>query len=168
MASGAASAAPHHTAPQDEKSDDVYTAPPKAAPVSPPETPPQFESFEALIAALPREKIGIKSDIDRYFRLVSFRPGHLRIAKPKGAPPSLIGRAVEAFTDLTGELWVIDITDEAGGETLKEKRVREAQEREAKDKAHPAFAHPLLKDAKLIEIRGATPTSTQSTNKGEI
>ena len=139
---------------------DIYSAPPDAVVVSESAAVQNFADFEALVEALPREKIGIKSDIDRYFRVLSYRAGHLRISKPKAAPPSLIGRAVEAFTDLTGELWVIDITDEAGGETLKEKRVRETKEREAKDRAHPAFNHSLLKRARLIEIREVVPTSS--------
>jgi len=155
---------------------DVHGSPPKPAvalvPNTPsktaPETVSNFESFEALVEALPRESIGVKSDIDRHFRVVSFRPGHLRISKLKSAPPSLVGRAVDAFTDLTGELWVIDIVDEPGAETLKEKRRREEKERDAQDKAHPAFAHPLLKGAKLIEIRSAAPTSTVSSVKREI
>ena len=71
----------------------------------------------------------------------------------------MIGRAVDAFTDLTGELWVVDVVDEQGGETLKEKRQREIDEQAAKDRAHPAFNHPLLKVAKLIEIRDVAPTS---------
>ena len=108
---------------------------------------------------MPREQIGIKSDIDRYFRVVTFRAGHLRIEKPNGGPPSLIGRAVDAFTDLTGELWVIDIVDEAGDETLKEKRVRLEKKQANKDRAHPAFQHSLLKNAKLIEIRDVETTS---------
>ena len=140
---------------------DIYSQPPEAVAPSEPDAPTQsFATFDALIAALPREKIGIKSDIDRYFSVVTYRAGHIRIAKPKAsAPPSMIGRAVDAFTDLTGELWVIDVVDDKGSETLKEKRIREEKEQAAKDRAHPAFHHPLLKSAKLIEIRNVAPTS---------
>ena len=146
-----------------EENPDIHSAPPEAVPVPEPSaTARKFDSFEAMVAALPRERIGVKSDIDRYFRIVSYRAGHLRISKPKGGPPSLIGRAVDAFTDLTGELWVIDIVDEAGTETLKEKRVRDEKEQSDKDRAHPAFTHSLLKGARLIEIRDVALTSEAS------
>ena len=143
--------------------EDVHSHPPEAAPepiASAPAPSHSFDNFEALVAALPREKIGVKSDIDRYFRIVSYRSGHIRISKPKGGPPSLIGRVIDAFTELTGELWVIDIVDEDGQETLKEKRVRLETEQDAKDKSHPAFNHQLLKTARLIEIRDVAPTSS--------
>ena len=143
--------------------EDVHSHPPEAAPepiASASASSHSFDNFEALVAALPREKIGVKSDIDRYFRIVSYRSGHIRISKPKGGPPSLIGRVIDAFTELTGELWVIDIVDEDGQETLKEKRVRLETEQDAKDKSHPAFNHQLLKTARLIEIRDVAPTSS--------
>ena len=140
---------------------DIHSQPPTAVEPSEPNTPTQsFATFDELVDALPREKIGVKSDIDRYFSVVTYRAGHIRISKPKAsAPPSMIGRAVDAFTDLTGELWVIDVVDEDGAETLKEKRMRVEKEQAAKDRAHPAFNHPLLKSAKLIEIRDVAPTS---------
>ena len=143
---------------------DIHSTPPAAAPVAEAQSHnvQTYETFEALVAALPREQIGIKSDLDRYFNIVTYRAGHLRISKPKGGPPSLIGRAVDAFTDLTGELWVIDIVDEQGGESLKEKRVRLEKEQAEKDRSHPAFNHSLLKNAKVIEIRDVTPTSKET------
>ena len=149
------------TADPELDSDPIHSQPPAGVEPSESDMPTQsFATFDELIAALPRDKIGVKSDIDRYFRIVTYRSGHIRISKPKSsAPPSMIGRAVDAFTDLTGELWVIDIVDEDGAETLKEKRMREEKEQAAKDRAHPAFAHPLLKSAKLIEIRDVAPTS---------
>jgi len=54
---------------------------------------------------------------------------------------------------------VIDIVDEDGAESLKDKRVRLEKEQSDKDRAHPAFEHSLLKNAKLIEIRSTAPTS---------
>ena len=140
---------------------DIHSAPPEPAPIeAAPETSAhQYDTFEDLVAALPRERIGVKSDLERYFNIVTYRAGHLRISKPKGGPTSLIGRAVDAFTDLTGELWVIDIVDEDGAESLKDKRVRLEKEQADKDRAHPAFEHSLLKNAKLIEIRSTAPTS---------
>lgn len=135
---------------------------PQAAAVSAPA--PRLEKLEDLVMALPETQAALRYDIEKYVRPIRFRQGSITIAKLDNAPASLIGRMVEALRDLTGELWLIDQEDGKAAATLREQKEQAIAEQDARDRAHPAFSHPLLKDARLIEIRDIGPKSGPDDN----
>ena len=75
---------------------------PEAAPTPAPTL--QIESLEDLVAALPDSQISLKYDVEKYVRVIRFRRGSITIENVTDAPPSLVGRMVEALNTLTGQL----------------------------------------------------------------
>jgi len=134
-------------------------AAPKSAPAPQMKAAPsiQLESFQDIIAALPDSQIALKYDIEKYVRPIRFKQGSITFQPGDGAPVSLIGKIVQTIKDLTGELWIVSPETSGGGETLWETRKNAAAAKHASDRAHPAFEHPMLKAAKLIEIRHTGP-----------
>lgn len=125
-----------------------------SAPVSAPIASPSIEikSLADLVEALPPAQIKLRSDIERYVRTVSFKPGkaELHISDPRYL--NLIGKIVQALLDLTGELWVVSPSDAPGEASIAEQKKAARQKRDAEERAHPAFSHPLLAGAKLLAI----------------
>ena len=119
-----------------------------------PETPAiEIGSFEDFVAALPDTQIRLKSDLERYVRLVSFKRGAISVNITDPRQNALIGKIVSALQEMTGDLWVVSPSDETGEEPLSHQRKSAAAAQDAEDRAHPAFSHPLLTSAKELYIR---------------
>jgi len=119
-----------------------------------PETPAlELGSFAEFIAALPDSQIKLKSDLERYVRLVSFKRGAISINITDPRQNNLIGKIVKALKELTGDLWIVSPSDEEGEVPLSQQRKAAIAAQDEEDRAHPAFAHPLLKNAKELYIR---------------
>lgn len=113
----------------------------------------EIESFEAFIAALPDTQIKLKSDLERYVRLVSFKRGAISVNITDPRQNVLIGKIVTALQEMTGDLWIVSPSDEEGAPTLSHQRKSAAAAQDAEDRSHPAFSHPLLSSAKELYIR---------------
>lgn len=135
---------------------------PEAAPLAHPA--PRLEKLEDFTEALTDKQAALKYDIEKFVRPIRFRQGSITIENLVDAPPSLVGRMVEALREITGDLWLVDQEAGQGEATLSERRKKAIADRDAADRAHPAFEHPLFKTAKLIEIRDTAPTSVTETN----
>ena len=115
---------------------------------------PVISSLQDFVDALPVHKLMLKSDIERYVRVVSFKPGSLEInITDERKKSTLIGQIVQAFSDVTGELWVVSPSDELGTPPLREQARQKQAAQDSEDRSHPAFGHALLAKAKLLEIR---------------
>ncbi len=139
----------------------AMTSPKQAPSVAPAVTIACLEDFTS---ALPEQMAALRYDVEKYVRPIRFRPGSITIENLDGAPPSLVGRMVEALRDITGDLWLIDQEAGKGEIPLAEQRKQAIAERDARDKSHPAFSHPLLMSAELIEIRDVPTTSGSHSN----
>lgn len=116
---------------------------------------PQIEigSFQDFVSALPDSQIKLKSDLERYVRLVNFKRGAITVNITDPRQNTLIGKIVKAMQDLTGDLWIVSPSDEAGAAPLAQQRKAAIAQQDAEDRGHPAFSHPLLKNAKELYIR---------------
>ncbi len=130
---------------------------PQSVPVTAPTL--QINSLAEFAEHLPDSQIQLKYDVERYVRVVRFKPGSITIAKMEQAPVTLVGRMVEVLREMTGELWLVDQVDGEGAPTLADARKTAIAEQDARDRSHPAFEHSLLKKAKLLEIRDVPTTS---------
>ncbi|WP_418152350.1 hypothetical protein AB8615_10275 [Litorimonas sp. RW-G-Af-16] len=130
-------------------------------PITPPASDIQITSLAELVEALPDSQIMLRSDIERYIRPVSFKPGkaELRVTDPRFN--NLIGKIVQALSDLTGELWIVSPSDQEGEPTLAEQKRAARKSRDAAERAHPAFAHPLLANGTLLGIHDVTTNIIQ-------
>jgi len=124
---------------------------PQSVPVSEPAK--EIQSVAELAEALPKSKIKLKSDIERYVHPIQWKRQNVRVEIAEGAPVDLIGKMVAALQDLTSVPWLISPEKSGGGITLAEARRKAKTDQEKKDKSHPAFAHPLLKNAQLLGIQ---------------
>ncbi|MBC6412369.1 MAG: DNA polymerase III subunit gamma/tau [Hyphomonadaceae bacterium] len=132
--------------------------------ITPPVTAPEAVSkmrtiagLEEFVEALPRDKAALKYEVEKHIRLIRFKQGLITIENLTDAPPTLVGRMVEALSDLTGQLWLIDQESGPGEPSLSEQRRIAREKQDAEDRSHPAFSHPLLQGAELIDIRDIKP-----------
>ncbi len=130
---------------------------PQAVPVSKPAL--TLNTLSDFTAALPDSQIQLKYDVEKYVRVIRFKPGAITIEKMNEAPVTLVGRMVEALRDITGELWLIEQEDGDGGLSIADARKKAQAEQDQADRSHPAFEHSLLKNAQLLEIRDTIPKS---------
>ncbi len=136
--------------PSSEVAMSMVTAP---KPIEPNPQNLRIESLQDFTQALPDHKVMLKSDIERYVRVVSFKPGALEINITDDKKRStLMGQIVQAFSDMTGELWVVSPSNELGQPPLREQARDKKSAQDAEDRAHPAFEHSLLSKAKLLDI----------------
>lgn len=113
----------------------------------------EIESFADFVAALPDSQIKLKSDLERYIRLVSFKRGAISVNITDPRQNTLIGKIVKALQDMTGDLWIVSPSNEEGEPPLAHQRKSAIAAQDAEDRSHPAFFHPLLKNAKELYIR---------------
>ncbi|WP_427452775.1 DNA polymerase III subunit gamma/tau [Litorimonas sp. WD9-15] len=122
-------------------------------PVTPPKPALELGSFAEFVDALPATKIKLKYDLERYIRLVSFKRGAIKINITDPRQNSLIGKIVAELQEMTGDLWIVSPSDDAGEPPLAEQRKASVAAQKEKDFSHPAFQHPMLKNAKLLGIK---------------
>ncbi|MBI1406469.1 MAG: DNA polymerase III subunit gamma/tau [Caulobacter sp.] len=115
---------------------------------------PTLASFEDVLAMIDRKReIGLKLDVDRYLRLVSFRPGAIVFEPAPGAPSNLSGRLVSKLKEWTGQPWLVATDGGGGAETAWEKQKREQREARAEIEADP-FVRSVLEAFPGAEILG--------------
>ena len=116
-------------------------------------SPQSFEDVVALIDA--RRDIGLKLDMEKYVRLISFRPGAVEFAPAPGAPANLAHRLSARLKEWTGQPWLVAAQGGGGAETLAERRDRELAKAHEEAMGEP-FVQALMTafpGAELLEVR---------------
>ena len=72
-----------------------------------------------------RRDIGLKLDVEKYMRPISFRTGAITFEPVPGAPSSLAQRLVARLKEWTGQAWLVAAEGGGGAETLLEREKRE-------------------------------------------
>jgi DNA polymerase-3 subunit gamma/tau len=125
---------------------------------------PAPQSFEEVVALIDeRRDIGLRLDVERYVRLVSFRPGAIEFAPVPGAPSNLAHRLAGRLKEWTGQPWLVAAQGGGGGETLLER-----QNRAVADAHREALAEPFVQavlatfpGTEILEVRQlAAPEAT--------
>jgi DNA polymerase-3 subunit gamma/tau len=120
---------------------------------------PQLASFEDVVKMIEAKRdIGLKLDVDRFVRLVSFRQGAIEFEPAPGAPSNLAGRIAKNLKEWTGQTWLV-ATAGGGGESIDERRRREQREERAAIEADP-FVRSVMEafpGAEIIEVRIVAP-----------
>lgn len=91
-----------------------------ARPVQQPALPnPQnFEQVVALIGE--KREITLQMDVERFVKVVSFKPGAITYEPAPGSPHDLARRLAGRLREWTGRTWLIAANGQGGGETLIE------------------------------------------------
>jgi DNA polymerase-3 subunit gamma/tau len=130
---------------------------------------PRPQSFEEVVALIgDKRDIGLRMDVERCVRLVSFKPGSLEIELTPNAPSDLVRRLMGRLREWTGQSWMISIQGGGGGETLIERERRgKAEERKAIEQ--DPFVQAVLQafpGAELGDIRPLVQTPVASPTEG--
>ncbi|MCF3627614.1 DNA polymerase III subunit gamma/tau [Thalassospiraceae bacterium LMO-SO8] len=126
-------------APDYDAEPDYDPAPTTAADSGPMQA--RIESFTDLVALAGQLKEGIlQSHMTAQVHLVTFEPGRMEFRPGPGAPDNLAGDLGKFLKSVTGERWMVTVSNEAGQPTLAEQRAK-AQAAE-KDEVSQ---HPLVK-----------------------
>jgi len=111
----------------------MLAARPMAAPALP--DPQSFEAVVALIGE--KREITLQMDVERYVRVVSFRPGAITYEPAEGSPHDLARRLAGRLKEWTGRTWLIAANGQGGGETLIEVEKKARAARRAAVEADP-------------------------------
>ena len=126
-------------APDYDAEPDYDAAPTAAADTAPLQA--RLDSFADLVALAGQLKEGIlQSHMTAQVHLVTFEPGRMEFRPGPGAPDNLAGDLGKFLKSVTGERWMVTVSNEAGQPTLAEQRAK-AQAAE-KDEVSQ---HPLVK-----------------------
>jgi DNA polymerase-3 subunit gamma/tau len=124
-------------------------------PVTPAVPTMRLESFADYVEQV--DDLRLRHDLERYVSVVSFTDGQAEIHITEARYNSIVGRMVRSLQDITGQQWLVSPVPTIGELPLAEQRRAAKAQQDADDRSHPAFSHPLLKDAKILEIKDRAP-----------
>ncbi len=82
-----------------------------------------FDDVMALIEA--KRDVLLRTDVHRFVRPVSFRPGAIEFEPVPGAPANLAQRLSSKLKEWTGQPWLVAAQGQGGAESLMERAARE-------------------------------------------
>jgi DNA polymerase-3 subunit gamma/tau len=97
-------------------------------PLAAPEAQGLLQSFEDVVKLIETKRDALlKVDVDRFVRLVDFKPGVITFAPAPGAPANLHQRLSNRLKEWTGQPWRMVIEGGGGSETAHEREQKEAR-----------------------------------------
>jgi DNA polymerase-3 subunit gamma/tau len=137
-----------------------------------PARPQSFEEVVALIGA--RRDVRLQVDVQRFVRLVSFKPGAIVYEPAPGAPDDLPRRLSLRLKEWTGQVWLIAAEGGGGAESLYEREKRERAEARARIEADPfvkdvmaAFPGAEIVGVRTLAVEPVAAPSAGTTSEGE-
>jgi DNA polymerase-3 subunit gamma/tau len=121
----------------------------------------QPRSFDELVRlAEARRDVGLRLDLERYVRPISFRAGAVVFEAAPGAPANLSQRLVARLKEWTGQPWLVACEHGGGAETLFERQKRAAARAQEQALEEP-FVQAVLAafpGTEILEVRHPSPT----------
>jgi len=132
-------------------------------------------SIDDMVEAMSdRADAALRSDMMRFIRPVSFKPGRIVFEPAEHAPPDLAQRLAKRLQDWTGVTWaVLPTHDSRGGETIRERHKREEREHLERVSRDPAVQQALriFPGAEIVDVRrpatAADQDATEETAKSQ-
>jgi DNA polymerase-3 subunit gamma/tau len=131
-------------------------AQPSIRPVAAPEAQGLLQSFEDVVRLIETKRDPLlKADVDRFVRLVDFKPGVITFSPAQGAPANLHQRLSSRLKEWTGQPWRMVIEGGGGLETAYEREQRELQAIRAEAENHPTIQALLeaFPGAEIVSVR---------------
>jgi DNA polymerase-3 subunit gamma/tau len=129
---------------------------PSLRPVAAVEAETVLKSFDDVVRLIEaRRDPLLKVDVDRFVRLVEFKPGQITFSPAPGAPANLTQRLGARLKEWTGQPWRMVIEGGGGAETAHEREQREATAFRAEAEADPMVQALLtaFPGAEVIGVR---------------
>jgi DNA polymerase-3 subunit gamma/tau len=114
-----------------------------------------------------RRDIGLKLDVEKYVRPISFRPGAIEFEPVPGAPANLAQRLSARLKEWTGQPWLVAAQGGGGAETLLERQNRALAQANEDALAEPFIQAVLatFPGTEILEVRQmatlAAPAETE-------
>jgi DNA polymerase-3 subunit gamma/tau len=116
-------------------------------------SPKTFEEVVRLIGE--RRDVALRLDVEKYFRLISFRMGAICFEPADGAPGSLAQRLASQLKAWTGQPWLVAAEGGGGAETLLERQKR-VQEGARADVLTDPFVQSVMEafpGSEIVDVR---------------
>jgi DNA polymerase-3 subunit gamma/tau len=135
-----------------------YAAPqPNLRPAPQIEAQTVLQSFEDVVKLIDAKRdVVLKLDVDRFVKLVDFKPGQITFNTAEGAPDNLRQRLAGRLKEWTGRPWMMVVEGGAqGAETQYEREQREAAAFRAQIESHPTIValKAAFPGAEIVNIR---------------
>ena len=105
---------------------------------------PNPQTFGEVLQLIEQKRdIGLRVDVERYVRLVSFRPGAITFEPAPNAPIDLVRKLSMKLKEWTGQRWLIATEGQGGAETVYERDQRETAAAKARILESPFVANLL-------------------------
>ncbi len=130
-------------------------AQPSIRPVAQPETTVLLQTFDDVVRLIDAKRdVTLKLDVERFVRLVDFKPGVISFEPGPGAPANLSQRLSGRLREWTGQRWMMDL-QVGGRESLRDVRTREDAEERVRLEADPFVAAMMLAfpGAEIVGVR---------------
>ncbi len=113
------------------------SAQPSLRPVPKPEGAAVLQTFEDVVALIDAKRdVTLKLDVERFVRLVDFKPGVISFEPGPGAPANLSQRLSGRLREWTGQRWMMDL-QVGGRESVRDRQLRQDTEQRARLEADP-------------------------------
>jgi DNA polymerase-3 subunit gamma/tau len=134
------------------------------------------ESFVEVadLLAKDRETTGIAMQVKNYMHLVKFEPGRIEFRPARGARSDLSTQLIKAMNSLTGQRWLVSVSErEEGAPTLKEQELEALEQRKA-DASHDPLVKAIIEGlpkAKIVAVHlppGQEETAGEEDESGSV
>jgi DNA polymerase III subunit gamma/tau len=126
---------------------------------------PDPQTFDQTVALIGEKRdIGLQMDVQRYVRLIAFKPGAITFEPVAGAPHDLARRLASRLKDWTGRTWLIAANGQGGGETLieRDRREKDAARRAILDDPFVKAVMQTFPGAELGEVRALSAAAPET------
>ncbi len=128
-------------------------------PVSAPEGAAMLQTFEDVVRLIDAKRdVTLKLDVERFVRLVDFKPGVISFEPAPGAPANLSQRLSGRLREWTGQRWMMDL-QVGGRESVRDRQAREEAEQRTRLHADP-FVVAMMEAFPGAEIVGVRRIET--------
>jgi DNA polymerase-3 subunit gamma/tau len=105
---------------------------------------PNPQTFEEVLKLISDKRdIGLRVDVERFVRLVAFRPGAITFEPAPNAPGDLVRKLSLKLREWTGQRWLIATEGTGGAESIMERDNRERDAAKARLQANPFVSKVL-------------------------
>ncbi len=140
--------------------------------VAQPEAAAALQTFEDVVRLIDAKRdLTLKLDVERFVRLVDFKPGVISFEPAPGAPANLSQRLSGRLREWTGQRWMMDL-QVGGAESVRDRKARHDAEQRTRLEADPFVvammeAFPGAEIVGVRQLEADAPTAVEDEASAE-